>query len=86
MSEEQIRTSCRSFYKVLSDYLDGDLGVEDMEHVRGHIAACPPCGVYLDQFRIVYEAAGTVTAEDLPEDFCEVMDNVLAKWKCSGGE
>ncbi len=86
MSEEHIRTSCRSFYKVLSDYLDGELCTEDMEHVRGHIAACPPCGVYLNQFQIVYRNTGTVTAEDLPDDFCQVMDKVLAKWKCGGDD
>ena len=79
---DDIRTSCRSFYQVLSDYLDGELTEEDMAHVRGHIALCPPCGVYLDQFKTVYENAGKVEAEDLPPDFCQVMDNVLAKWKC----
>ena len=79
---DQIRTSCRAFYQVLSDYLDGALEEADAEHVRGHIDACPPCGVYLDQFRVVYEATGKVSADDLPDDFCEVMERVLGKWKC----
>ena len=81
MSEE-IRDTCRGFYKVLSDYLDGILAAEDAAHVQAHIGACPPCGVYLEQFRIVYETTGRVVAEDLPEDFCQVMERVLGRWKC----
>lgn len=79
---ERIRHTCRAFYEVLSDYLEGRLSEEEEAHVRGHIAACPPCGMYLEQFRIVYKATGKVDAEDLPEDFCQVMDRVLGKWKC----
>ena len=48
---DDIRTSCRSFYQVLSDYLDGELTEEDMAHVREHIVLCPPCGVYLESFK-----------------------------------
>lgn len=88
---EHIRTSCRALYAVLSEYLDGTLSEKDARQVRGHIAACPPCGVYLEQFRTVYQKCGEVHAEDLPDDFCHVMDRVLGAWKkgddnCSDGD
>lgn len=78
---EHIRASCRALYRVLSDYFDGTLSEEDARQVRGHIAACPPCGVYLEQFRTVYQSCGTVEPADLPDDFCNVMDRVLGAWK-----
>jgi anti-sigma factor RsiW len=81
MSEE-IRDTCRGFYQVLSDYLDGTLTPEDAAYVQAHIGGCPPCGVYLEQFRVVYRATGKVEAADLPEDFCRVMERVLGRWKC----
>ena len=42
---------------------------------------CPPCLVYLEQFRIVHRACGKVESADLPTDFDDVMQGVMAAWR-----
>lgn len=79
--DERIRARCDCFYKVLSDYLDGELPAEEAALVEEHLRRCPPCLVYLEQFKIVREACGRVEPQDLPADFDAVMQGVMAAWR-----
>ena len=80
----RILMNCRESYQVLSDYLDGELGVVDRMWLRGHLMMCGKCRVYFEQFRKVHELTGDPQPEDLPADFEEVFAEVLRRWK--GGE
>lgn len=72
---------CDHFYQALSDFLDGALPPAQMRVIEEHMRLCPPCLVYLEQFRRVHEETGRVRAADLPEDFDQVMRNVIQAWK-----
>ncbi len=77
---------CDTCYGALSDYLDGVLPEPERRVIEEHLRLCPPCLIYLDQFRRVHEAAGRVSAEQLPADFDQVMAGVLAAWKAKRAE
>jgi anti-sigma factor RsiW len=79
---------CDRCYGALSDYLDGRLPASERQVLEEHLRRCPPCLIYLEQFRMVHEATGSVRAEQLPADFDQVMSGVLAAWqaKCSENE
>lgn len=79
--DHRIRARCDCFYEVLSDFLDGKLSPQEAELVQQHLQRCPPCLVYLHQFRIVLEATGKVEVEDLPADFDDVMQGVMTAWR-----
>ncbi len=79
--DDRIRARCDCFYAVLSDFLDGELPPEEARQVEAHLRLCPPCLVYLEQFRIVHQACGKVEPEDLPADFDHVMQGVMAAWR-----
>ena len=74
---------CDAMYRALSDFLDGELPAEERAAVEEHLRLCPPCGVYLEQFRQVWLLTGRVRAEDLPADFDAVMAGVMRAWKAS---
>ncbi|MDA1259670.1 MAG: zf-HC2 domain-containing protein [Planctomycetota bacterium] len=79
--DDRIRARCDCFYQVLSDYIDGELSEEEAGLVREHLLLCPPCLVYLEQFRIVHQACGKVESDDLPADFDVVMQGVMTAWR-----
>lgn len=81
MSECSGGHRCDACYGALSDYLDGVLPAEQQRALEEHLRLCPPCLIYLEQFRRVKEATGKVRAEDLPADFDQVMAGVLAAWR-----
>jgi len=79
--DERIRARCDCFYQALSDYFDGNLSAEESELVEEHMRRCPPCLIYLEQFRIVHRACGKVESADLPSYFDDVMQGVMAAWR-----
>lgn len=79
--DERIRARCDCFYRVLSDFVEGELPPAEAALVEEHLRRCPPCLVYFEQFKLVHEACGRVDPEGLPEDFDEVMRGVMAAWK-----
>ncbi len=49
--------TCKHFDKLLDDYLAGRLGKVRSFVFRMHMALCPPCKRYLDDYRKVVDAA-----------------------------
>jgi len=81
--DDRIRARCDCFYQVLSDFLDGELPAEDAALVEEHLRRCPPCLVYLEQFKLVHKACGRVDPDDLPDDFDQVMAGVMKAWRAN---
>ncbi len=42
---------CRNLFALLSEYLDGELPADTCEHIREHIAGCPPCVEFVNSLR-----------------------------------
>ena len=74
--------TCREFVDFLMGYLDRDLSPAQRAEFERHIADCPPCEVYLDQYRdtlrlekeICRDPGGAVP-EEVPE---ELVSAILA--------
>jgi anti-sigma factor RsiW len=64
---------CRDFVELATDYLEGELTVEQRLVVERHLAFCAPCVDYLDQMRAVIHATGTLREEDVPEPMMESL-------------
>lgn len=79
----EIAQRCDLFYQVLSDFVDGTLEEVDMTFVEEHLKLCPPCEVYLDQFRAVAEANQSLKAKETTPEVDRVLQQVLAQWRAA---
>ncbi len=70
-------TACRIVMDRVSAIIDGELGAVARVRFHAHLAMCPPCKRYYEQFVATREAAGVVEPEDLPQDFEQVMSFVM---------
>ena len=68
---------CQDIVERMSAIVDGEASLADRWRFRAHLAMCKQCTAYFEQFMAVKTAVGTVVAEDLPQDFDEVMAFVL---------
>ena len=55
--------SCREVVEIVTDYLDGALPEHDHARMEAHLAACPPCVLYVEQIRATRRLAATAEAE-----------------------
>ena len=68
--------SCREFVDFLMRYLDQELAEGERSSFEQHIADCPPCGVYLDQYRDTVRLERQICPDpdgDVPEDVPEEL-------------
>ncbi len=82
----EIAQRCDLFYQVLSDFVDGALEEVDMTYVEEHLRLCPPCEVYLDQFRAVAEANQRLQAKADAPEVDRILRQVLAQWQAAKGD
>jgi anti-sigma factor (TIGR02949 family) len=45
------RITCHELFDFLMSYLDGELPPAEREVFEAHLAACPPCVVYLETYQ-----------------------------------
>ena len=50
----------------LSEYLDDTIGESARRRIDGHLAACPPCSVYLDSLRVTVRGVQQLPAAKAP--------------------
>lgn len=61
--------NCRHLLSSLSDYVDGDLGVEICAEIERHLEGCDNCRIVVDSLRkTVYLYRVTAQSPDLPDD------------------
>lgn len=53
---------CSEFVELVTAFLDGALAPGTEGRVGGHLATCPGCAPYLDQFRRTIEVLGGLGA------------------------
>lgn len=70
-------TKCRVVIEKVSAILDGESGLVERARFHAHLAMCPNCKRYYEQFIELRAAVGEVTPQDVPEDFDKVMGFVL---------
>lgn len=74
--------TCREFNEFLMAYLDRELPKAELESFEAHLAECPPCVVYLDQYRETVRLGRSICEPDdgpIPDNVPErLIQAVLA--------
>lgn len=56
---------CRELVELITEYLEDRLSPRDRARFEAHLAECPPCQRYLDQFRQTIRVLGRLPEESL---------------------
>lgn len=76
--------SCEEFVELVTAYLEGDLDRETEGRFVDHLASCPGCDRYLEQFRETIRMLGTLPAESLSARAREDLLAAFRDWPREG--
>jgi anti-sigma factor RsiW len=66
---------CQELVELVTAYFDGSLSRSDRRRFRAHISGCDHCTAYVEQMRLVIEAGGRLTEDDIdPAARDELLD------------
>jgi anti-sigma factor RsiW len=66
---------CRELVELVTSYFDGSLSRSDRRRFRAHIRGCEHCTAYVEQMRLVIEATGRLTEDDIePEARADLLE------------
>jgi anti-sigma factor RsiW len=57
------KLTCRELIEFLMDYLDDALGADERESFAAHLAVCPDCVRYVDDYRSTVRAGRSAFAD-----------------------
>jgi anti-sigma factor RsiW len=77
--------ACRELVELVTEYLDGSLSRRDRARFDAHIAGCPNCTAYLEQFRETIRLTGTLRLEDVEPAAREELLDAFRGWKDGAG-
>jgi anti-sigma factor RsiW len=78
--------ACNELVEVVTDYLEGTLIEKDRVRFEAHLAECPYCLGYVEQFRQTIAAAGELSLDSLaPERRAELI-TAFRGWRGQRGE
>lgn len=73
--------ACQELVELVTAYLDGSLSRSDRRRFRAHISGCDHCTAYVEQMRLVIEATGSITEDDLEPTAREELLEAFRGWK-----
>jgi anti-sigma factor RsiW len=80
--------TCRELSDFLADYVAGELPGEVSTEFTGHLARCPECHLFVQQYRVTIhlccEAYDDTIPPSLPEDLVHAILASLAKTAIDG--
>jgi anti-sigma factor RsiW len=72
---------CQELVELVTAYFDGALSRRDRRRFKAHIRGCEHCTAYVEQMRLVIEATGRLTEEDVPPEAREELLAAFRGWK-----
>jgi anti-sigma factor RsiW len=69
--------NCRQCAELLLEFLAGELDAGICEHIRQHLARCPPCEVYVQTYQITVHLTRQLPCAELPAEFAERLWRTL---------
>ena len=60
--------SCKQMTELVTDYLEGRMGLADRMRFQMHLGMCKHCRAYLRQMKVTIEALGQLPGEPMPAD------------------
>ena len=73
--------ACQELVELVTAYLDGSLSRSDRRRFRAHIGECDHCTAYVEQMRLVIEATGSLSEDDLEPTAREELLEAFRGWK-----
>jgi anti-sigma factor RsiW len=73
--------TCEEFVELVTAYLEGTLPEEQRRAFDAHMALCPGCDRYLDQFRTTIDLLGELPEESLSSPGRERLLDAFAEWR-----
>ncbi len=70
--------NCQKLAELISDYVEGRLGLIDRLRFQFHLGLCRDCRAYLKQMRGLVRALGALPAEPPP---AQVQEELLARFR-----
>jgi anti-sigma factor RsiW len=77
--------TCEEFVELVTAYLEGALPDDQRRAFDHHLALCPGCDRYLDQFRTTIDLLGELPEESLSEPGRERLLDAFASWRRTSG-
>jgi len=72
---------CQELVELVTAYFDDSLSRADRRRFRAHIGGCDHCTEYVEQMRLVIEATGNLTEEDIDPGAREELLEAFRGWK-----
>jgi anti-sigma factor RsiW len=73
--------ACQELVELVTAYFDGSLSWRERLRFRAHIRGCDHCTAYLEQMRMVIEATGRLTEEDIEPPAREELLEAFRGWR-----
>jgi anti-sigma factor RsiW len=73
--------ACQELVELVTAYFDGGLSRSDRRRFRRHIGGCDNCAAYVEQMRLMIEASGRLTEEDIEPAAREELLAAFRGWK-----
>ena len=72
---------CQELVELVTAYFDGSLSRVDRRRFRAHISGCDHCTAYVEQMRLVIEATGRLTEDDIDPAARDDLLEAFRGWK-----
>jgi anti-sigma factor RsiW len=73
--------ACQELVELVTAYFDGSLSRSDRRRFRAHLRGCPHCTAYVEQMRMIIEATGRLTEEDIPPKARDELLEAFRGWR-----
>jgi anti-sigma factor RsiW len=77
--------TCAEFVELVTAYLEGTLPSDQRDAFDEHLALCPGCERYLEQFRTTIDLLGELPEESLSAPGRERLLDAFAQWRRTTG-
>ena len=71
---------CQELVELVTAYFDGSLSRRDRRRFRAHISGCDNCTAYVEQMRLMINATGNLTEEDITPQAREELLAAFRGW------
>jgi predicted anti-sigma-YlaC factor YlaD len=79
--------TCNEVTELVTDYLEGRMGLADRMRFQMHVGMCKHCRAYLRQMRATVAALGQMPEDtEMPEDVRDELRARFADWQNKRGE
>jgi anti-sigma factor RsiW len=72
--------SCKEITELVTDYLEGRLGLADRMRFQMHLGMCKHCRAYLRQMKATIATLGKLPDEPMPDEVRDEMRKRFADW------